>query len=359
MKRFFLHSKHLFLFFLFFFISLNLCFGKNEQPVLYYGQGCPHCAIVEEYIHTNNLNSELIRKEIYQNPNNAEEFNQICDQENIALMDRGVPFLYSEGECFVGNKQIVSYLDKRQKGTESPNSESEIAEKTKQSFSETLTIPVLLSAAIVDAVNPCAFAVLLILMTTILISGEKKRALFSGLSFSFSIFLSYLLMGLGLYSIIASIETSQVFIKTIGFIAIILGLFNLKDFFWYGKGFLMEVPMKWRPKLKALVQSITNPIGAFFIGLLVSLFLLPCTSGPYIVIIGMLAHKETYQEAFLLLLVYNFIFVLPMIGITIGTYFGMDVKKAEEKRNKNLRILHLFAGIIMLGMGIVLLIGMI
>jgi cytochrome c biogenesis protein CcdA len=119
----------------------------------------------------------------------------------------------------------------------------------------------------------------------------------------------------------------------------------------------MEVPMSWRPRLKALVKSITGPISAFLIGFLVSLFLLPCTSGPYIVILGMLGHNETYLRAVLLLVLYNIIFVLPMVGITIGVYFGMDVVKAEETRTKNLRILHLIAGIIMLGMGIVLVSG--
>ncbi len=72
----------------------------------------------------------------------------------------------------------------------------------------------------------------------------------------------------------------------------------------------------------------------------------------------MLGHNETYIQAILLLLLYNFIFVLPMIGLTIAVYFGMNVEKAEETRSKNLKILHLIAGIIMLLMGIALILGM-
>jgi len=261
-----------------------------------------------------------------------------------------VPFLYAENECFIGDKQIIDYFDGKIDKT---------AAETKESFSQDLTLPILIGASLVDAINPCAFAVLLILMTTILASGIRKRALFSGLAFSLSIFIFYFLMGLGIYSVIANIETSRIFMKIIGGIAIILGIFNLKDFFWYGKGFLMEVPISWRPKLKSLIHSITSPVGAFFIGFLVSLFLLPCTSGPYIVIIGMLGHKTTYLKAVWLLVLYNLIFVFPMIGITLGAYFGMNIKKAEEKRTKNLRILHLIAGIIMLGMGTCLLLGIV
>jgi len=212
-------------------------------------------------------------------------------------------------------------------------------------------------AALVDAINPCAFAVLLLLMTTVLASNKKKKALFSGIAFSLSIFISYFLMGMGLYSVVANMETTMVFMKIIAVVAVILGFLNLKDFFWYGKGFLMEVPLRWRPRMKKFISSVTSPMGAFLVGFVVSLFLLPCTSGPYIVIIGMLGYKASYLKAIALLVLYNLIFVTPMIIITLLTYWGMDVEKAKEKRNKNLRVLHLIAGLIMLGMGIYLLFG--
>ena len=121
----------------------------------------------------------------------------------------------------------------------------------------------------------------------------------------------------------------------------------------------MEVPLSWRPKMKGLIHNITGPLGAFFTGFVVSLFLLPCTSGPYIVIIGMLGQNELYTKAFLLLVLYNLIFILPMLAITIAVYFGMNVQKAEEKRSKNLKILHLIAGLIMIAMGVAILSGLI
>jgi len=333
--------------------SVSIVFAETDNAILYYGNGCPHCAKVEEFIQGSDLKIEVEQKEIYQSPENAEEFNEICDKENINLMDRGVPFLYAEGRCIIGDQPIISYLQEQKKlGT--GNSSTQESEQIKKRFSKTLTLPILIGAALVDSINPCEFAVLLILMTTILASGKRKRALLSGLAYSTSIFISYFLMGIGLYSIIASIGTSSIFIKIIGCVAIILGIFNLKDFFWYGRFFVMEVPLSWRPKLKAFVKSITGPISAFLIGFVVSLFLLPCTSGPYIVILGMLGHGETYLKAIMLLVLYNLIFILPMVGITIGVYFGMDVEKAEATRTKNLKILHLIAGIIMLVMGIIL-----
>lgn len=327
--------------------------AQDNKAILYYGNGCPHCAEVEDFIKNNSFDFSIEQKEIYQNRVNAEEFNRVCAAEGISLMNRGVPFLYAEQECFIGDQQIIDYLSAKLISTEADYS-SEEAISVPADSSDDLTIPILIGAALVDSINPCEFAVLLILIATILASGNRKRALLSGLAYSASIFISYFLMGLGLYSVISSLGTPVVFMKVIGGIAILIGLFNIKDYFWYGKVFLMEVPLSWRPKLKSLVRSITGPLSAFLIGFLVSLFLLPCTSGPYVVILGMLGHSETFSRAIWLLLLYNFIFILPMIIISIGMYFGMNVEKAEETRNKNLKLLHLIAGIIMIAMGLFL-----
>jgi len=75
--------------------------------------------------------------------------------------------------------------------------------------------------------------------------------------------------------------------KAFGILAILLGIFNLKDYFFYRPGGLAtEMPMKLRPGMKLLIKKITSPKGAFTIGIFVTLFLLPCTIGPYIIASG-------------------------------------------------------------------------
>ena len=218
-----------------------------------------------------------------------------------------------------------------------------------------LTIPAVIGAAIVDAVNPCAFAVLILLMTTILAKTDKRKALFSGIAFTTSIFISYFLMGLGLYSAIQAAGVTTLFYWIVSVLAIIVGLANLKDYFWYGKGFIMEVPLSWRPHMKKLIASVTSPPGAFVIGFLVSLFLLPCTSGPYIVILGLLAKQTTQFTGIMFLLLYNLIFVMPMVGITLVVYKGLSTtEKLEKFRQGRLRLLHLIAGTIIIVVGLAL-----
>jgi cytochrome c biogenesis protein CcdA len=218
---------------------------------------------------------------------------------------------------------------------------------------DTLTIPAVISAALVDAINPCAFAVLIVLMSAVLLQGDKMKALRAGFAFIIAIYISYFLMGLGLYSALATAQSVKIIYWIVGILAILVGLLNLKDFFWYGKGFLMEVPLSWRPKMKQLINSVTSVPGAFFVGFLVSLFLLPCTSGPYIVILGLLSQASTRLQATLLLLLYNLIFVSPMVLITFLVYRGLaSTEKLEALRQKRLRVLHLIAGLIMLGLGV-------
>jgi len=363
---------------------------SEEVMDIYVRIGCPHCANVEEHIEDNDYLDvfDIRLKELSTNQVYAKEFLDAGEKFGIEPSKLGVPFMVVGNKYFMGDVDIIKYLDKKYElkkledaaannnsgggssggigggigggsgggdGTD-PSGQGVIDGGEDGNGKASLTIPVLVGAALADAVNPCEFAVLVILLSSILASGNKRRALASGLMFSLAIFLSYLAMGVGLYSALATAKFSLTFMKVIGVVAIVLGLFNLKDFFFYGKGFLMEVPLGWRPKMKAILRSVTGPFGAFAIGVVISLFLLPCTSGPYVIVTSLLSQSETFWYAFRLLVFYNLIFVSPMILITLAVYRGFSVEKAEEIRMKRLRMLHLIAGLLLVAMGVVVLV---
>ena len=217
------------------------------------------------------------------------------------------------------------------------------------------------SAAALDAINPCEFAILILLMGSLLLNeGQRKKALYTGMAFVAAVFIAYFLMGVGIFHFIRfyTLPFAGYFYNIVGAIAIILGILNIKDYFWYGGGgFLMEVPRAWRPKMHNLILKITTPVGGFIIGLLISLFLLPCTSGPYVVILGMLAAKATFAKALGYLIFYNLIFIAPMLLIVLAMYFGLPPEKAEAWRKAKLRLLHLTAGVVLLILGVVILGG--
>ena len=340
--------------------------GNNEVVLfMFYGQGCPHCGKMELFL--NDLEGKyptlkIERYEIYNNQENRALFENISKAYDTEIV--GVPAVFIDNKVVFGfSNSIGSSIENEIKKCLnevccSPRDKLEEFKCTGGIVGK-LTIPAVISAAAVDAINPCAFAVLIILLTTILAAKSRKKALFAGLAFSLSIYIAYFLMGVGLFSAIQAAGLSHVFYAIVAVLAIFVGLFNLKDYLWYGKWFIMEVPRSWRPKMKALIRGVTSVPGAFIMGFVVSLFLLPCTSGPYIVILGLLANTATKNYAFMLLLLYNFIFIIPMIGITLAIYFGIaTTEKAEEWRASKLKTLHLIAGIIILLLGIGMLIAL-
>jgi len=130
----------------------------------------------------------------------------------------------------------------------------------------------------------------------------------------------------------------------------------MKDFFWR-KSRLPELPESWQPLIKRSTSRITPVLAASFIGLAASLFLLPCTSGPYIVIIGMIGNSATRMQAAWLLFLYNIIFVLPFIIITLVVGLGFSTATRVEKwRKERLRKFRLIAGLFMLALGVTLIV---
>lgn len=232
-------------------------------------------------------------------------------------------------------------------------------------MSELLNLGRITLLAFVDSVNPCALAVLAMVLMTILIQNpeKKKKIIFGGLAFCLSVYIGYLVYGLIIiqfFKTFAGIlrENSRWIYNGLAILAMIIGGLNIKDFFAYKKGGIAtEMPIWMRPKVKRIIEKITSPAGAFIIGFLVTIFLLPCTIGPYIIASGLLSEIGILM-ALPWLLYYNFIFILPMMIITIVIYFGFTrIQEVEGWKERNIRILHLIAGILLIFVGLALLIG--
>ena len=117
------------------------------------------------------------------------------------------------------------------------------------------------------------------------------------------------------------------------------------------------MPMSWRPKVQKIISGITSPKGAFFVGAFVTIFLLPCTIGPYVIASGILSFLSILKTLPWLML-YNLIFVLPMLFITLLVYFGLTkVENVSGWKDKNIRKLHLVSGTIILLLGIAMIAG--
>lgn len=211
---------------------------------------------------------------------------------------------------------------------------------------------VLVPAAIWDSINPCAFAVMFILLSSILKEQKsRKKVIFAWLMFVLSVFISYVAMGLGLYKALATTNNTFYLKLFVWIIWILVWLANLKDYFWYWKWFKMEVPDSWRPKMWKILKKVVSPTWAFIVWFLISLFLLPCTSGPYITILWYLASESSSINlwGYIYIIIYNIIFVLPMIAIAFIVAFGYkNIWELKEYKEMNVEKLHLITWVIML-----------
>lgn len=287
----------------------------------------------------------------------------LSDKKSVALSGGQITFQHAvrmESGTFMWNGDCPDVLKQMNESCESSNSTGYDTPRNLEEF----TVLKILSLAAVDAVNPCALAVLTLMLIAILTYNPKirKNVLYSGFAFTLSVFMMYLVYGVVIirsFQLIQAITGIRLILYNIlGIVAIILGVLNIKDFFWYKPGGMMtEMPISMRPKLKKILSGITSPKGAFIVGAFVTVFLLPCTIGPYVIAGGILSSFEILQTL-PWLAIYNMIFVLPMIIITLMVYFGTArVEDVSGWKDKNIRYLHLVAGVIIVILGIAMLMG--
>lgn len=336
-----------------------------QEYILFYGNGCPHCAKVEEYIKDNNLikQLDLVKKEVFFNKTNLKEFNGYLEKHTLTYDRIGVPFLIitSGDDCSYinGDTNIIEYFSGKLAQITAAACKDTVwtwwVQPVEKSLKQRLSFFwVMLPAAISDSINPCAFAVMLLLLSTILTRHKSRRkTLLAWGLFALAVFLTYLAMGIGLFSALATANNTFILKLVVGILWLVVWLANLKDYFRYGKWFVMEVPFSRRPKMMALIENVSSPRWAFFVGILASLFLLPCSSGPYFTILWFMSSQNQNLNLrwYIYLIVYNLIFVLPMVAIAaMVAFWYASVDKIAKIKHEKTKLIHLIVGLLMLGL---------
>ena len=186
-----------------------------------------------------------------------------------------------------------------------------------------LTLPVVVSAALVDSINPCAFAVLLTFIAATLVLAERASARGArarwflwrmGLVYVAGVFLTYLGLGLGLLGFAGAFGQTHWVGRVAALGAIALGLLALQEALVPEWGSRLAVPDRMHEWLHRLTGRATLPavLGA---GVLVGLCTVPCSGAIYLGVLGLLATQATYTEGLAYLVLYNAIFILPLVAM--------------------------------------------
>ncbi len=203
-----------------------------------------------------------------------------------------------------------------------------------------LVSPIVL-LALADSVNPCTFAVFTALLLVALYSLNKRKVAVAGSSFVLAIFIGYCILGLGLFQVLVTISNiDKVFAAiglAIGSYSIIRGL---------RPKFKSPVPKVFRKLIELQIdRSYASPVASFILGLTASFTLLPCSIGPYMVGLGLISTLKEPVQAYLLLTLYNGIFVSPLIMILVAVLVSSSLsRRVKAFRSKNLGIMEILSG---------------
>lgn len=197
--------------------------------------------------------------------------------------------------------------------------------------------------AAADALNPCEFYIIAVLLTLVLFRIGRKDVLKIGLSFIAAIFTGYYLLGLGLLKILEQFPQLKYGIISI---SLIIGTLEILEFF--GERIKL-IPQTFSERISIRLEKALSIPTAFIAGLFVSILLLPCTSAPYFIVLNLISEGTTLFEGLIILVFYNIIIILPLLIITLAvytlTYTTLGLKMWISKKRK---WLNLFTGITML-----------
>jgi cytochrome c biogenesis protein CcdA len=229
------------------------------------------------------------------------------------------------------------------------------AVQNKTSSQQIITLPMITIAAAADSINPCAIGVLIFMIGFLLLSSGKnyRRTIKIATIYIATVYIAYFLAGLGILEVLSKLSFLGWVTKAFGVGVIILGLINIKDAVQNKPGGTLAIPTKAKPLIERWVYKASLP-AAIILGIIVAAVELPCTGGMYLAILTLMANTVSRQTAIMYLLFYNFIFVLPLIIITVLFVRGFEAEKLQIWLEKHKRKSRMIMGLVLLAVGILL-----
>jgi cytochrome c biogenesis protein CcdA len=218
------------------------------------------------------------------------------------------------------------------------------------------TLGLVVAAAAIDSINPCAIGVLILMISVLLGSGRSvKRMVLLGSAYIFAIFATYLIAGLGLVYFFSTIPIviAEYLSIAVGILVIFAGMLEIKDYFWYGKGVSLQIPHYFANKIQEWSSSKTSFLGVMFLGAFVAAVELPCTGAPYLAIITVL-RIDFDLVAFGLMVLYNLIFVAPLLVILGMVAMGVKLSAVQKWKEEGKGGMRLMLGLLLVALGWIL-----
>ncbi len=368
----------IFLALLSFFVIINKAEAASEninkkKAVYFYQEACSHCQAVDEYFQKEGIYEKYdIEKLEITGAYNLNYFNEFFDAFGILAEKRGWPVIFFDQKFLVGDKPILeNFVIEIEKigASDFPSPENIRKNRLNGELATSKTTPspanvswlILLGAALADSISPCIL-VIFVILTSIIIFGNpenKKEVLVFGIFFILTIFLTYLTLGLGMLGLNKVFQLSEILNKLMGLVVITTGFFVLRK---YWQDFKIIVKIKalsrdlishnlrgipeviWK-LIKKNIQKMNLAVVAILIGFISSGFLFPCSNKPYGIFANSFSGKKEIFSSVLMIVLYNLVFILPIIFLSGIIYWFAHTKKLEIFRMKHDNLIRTIVGI--------------
>lgn len=219
----------------------------------------------------------------------------------------------------------------------------------------TVLMPLLVVSALVDSINPCAFSILIV--SIIFFFGIKQhhsKILAYGLAYILGIFAVYFLIGLGLLQALHIFGVPHFMSKIAAVLLVLFGIINILEALFPKFPIRFAIPHRWHGKMNELLKLTSVP-AMFLLGVVVGLCEFPCTGGPYLAVLGLLHDMNTYWRGAGYLVLYNLIFVAPLVVILLLAGNRTLVEKVQSFHKSHKSYAKVVVGTLMILLAFVIL----
>ncbi|MCK5261915.1 MAG: hypothetical protein KAJ44_07015 [Thermoplasmatales archaeon] len=226
-----------------------------------------------------------------------------------------------------------------------------------------LSLPILtIVLGVLDSFNPCSFFILIFLLNLLLyVQSRRRMLLVGGIFIFFSGFFYFLFMFILFNSFLLTSEHISTVSLLAGAVALIIGIVNIKDFFFFKKGPSLSIPESKKPevfkKMRNLVKTSYLPAiigGTIFLAVTVNFYELLCTLGfPLIFTNRLTSYTLPLLEYYIYIFFYNVVYVIPLMIILLVFVYTLGRRKLTEWQGQKLKLL---SGIMIFSFGLLFII---
>jgi len=212
-------------------------------------------------------------------------------------------------------------------------------------------LPLVIVAALIDSINPCAFSILILTIAFLFSIGKLRSSVLEiGSAYILGIFLIYMLIGLGILQTLHIFDTPHFMAKAGASLLIVLGFINIANQFFPAFPVKLKIPQAAHYRMAELMEKGSLP-SAFVLGGLVGICEFPCTGGPYLMILGLLHDQATRSAGLGYLFLYNLLFILPLVVILLIAGDKTLVEKLQTWKKRETKSMRFGGGIAMIALG--------